>query len=78
MNPTIRAAFEAGSGVNPLVLKLLLATVAVGAVVLVALWVVVQLTDALRNEQLETGEAVFGLVKLGVLVVLLLYVILSV
>lgn len=76
MNPAISAAFEAGSGVNPGAMKLLVATIATAVVLAVALWVILQLTDAMRNEQLETGEALFGLVKLVVLVLLLLYVIL--
>lgn len=78
MNSTIRAAFADGAGVDPAHMKLILATISVAVVLVVALWVAVQLTDAWRNEQLTTREIVYGLVKVSVLVLLLLYVILLV
>lgn len=75
MNSTMRAAFQQGSGVDPLAMQITVLAVTVGAILLIALWITVQLIDAYRNEQLHTADVIGGVVKLFILVSLLLYVI---
>lgn len=75
MNETMRAAFEAGSGVAPATLKGTLATVCVGVALLVCAWVIAQLACAWRDEEISSGEAVMGMARTAVLTLLLIYVI---
>lgn len=75
MNGTLSAAFQQGSGVDPGFMHLTLTLIAIGVITVVTLAVLVQLTDAWRSERLTTAELTYGSVKLGALVMLLLWVI---
>ena len=50
MNQSMRDAFQAGSGVDPLVLKVTLTTIAVGVILVVCTWIVLQIIDAYRPQ----------------------------
>ncbi len=75
MNPTMRDAFAAGSGVDPLALKATLTLIAVGVILVVCTWIVLQLIDAYRDEQIKTEEVALGVVKLLILAGLVLFMI---
>lgn len=77
MNPGMRAAFQAGSGVDPLLLKTTLVLIAVGVILLVSVWVVVQLIDAYRNDDLTTGDVVHGVIRTLILVSLAFFIIVT-
>ena len=75
MISTLRAAFQTGSGIDPLVLKSTLGLIAVALILVVASWFVVQLIDAYRHDRLTTGDMVLGSVRLLILVALVVFVI---
>ena len=75
MNPAMRDAFRTGSGVDPLNLKLTLTLIAVGVILVVCTWIVLQLIDAYRDEQIRSEEVVLGLVKLVILAGLVIFMI---
>ena len=75
MNQSMRDAFQAGSGVDPLVLKVTLTTIAVGVILVVCTWIVLQIIDAYRNEEIKTEDVVLGLVKLVILAGIVLFMI---
>ena len=75
MNPAMRDAFRTGSGVDPLNLKLILTLIAVGVILVVCTWIVVQLIDAYRDEQIRSEEVVLGLVRLVILAGLVIFMI---
>ena len=75
MNPAMRDAFRTGSGVDPLNLKLTLTRIAVGVILVVCTWIVVQLIDAYRDEQIRSEEVVLGLVRLVILAGLVIFMI---
>mgnify|MGYP003606464358 FL=1 len=75
MNPAMRDAFRTGSGVDPLNLKLTLTLSAVGVILVVCTWIVVQLIDAYRDEQIRSEEVVLGLVRLVILAGLVIFMI---
>ena len=75
MNATLRAAFQTGSGIDPLVLKSTLGLIAVALILVVTSWFVVQLIDAYRHDRLTTGDMVLGSVRLLILVALVVFVI---
>ena len=75
MNPAMRDAFRTGSGVDPLNLKLTLPLIAVGVILVVCTWIVVQLIDAYRDEQIRSEEVVLGLVRLVILAGLVIFMI---
>ena len=75
MNPAMRDAFRTGSGVDPLMLKTTLTLIAVGVILVVCTWLVVQLIDAYRDEQIRSEEVVLGLVRLVILAGLVIFMI---
>ena len=75
MNPAMRDAFRTGSGVDPLMLKTTLTLIAVGVILVVCTWIVVQLIDAYRDEQIRSEEVVLGLVRLVILAGLVIFMI---
>lgn len=75
MNPAMRDAFRTGSGVDPLNLKLTLTLIAVGVILVDCTWIVVQLIDAYRDEQIRSEEVVLGLVRLVILAGLVIFMI---
>ena len=72
MNNEMRVGFQAGSGVDPSVLKLLIGSIGAGVILLVAAWIVLQLIAAHSEERLTSAEAFMGVVK-TVLVVCALF-----
>ena len=75
MNPAMRDAFRTGSGVDPLMLKTTLTLIAVGVILVDCTWLVVQLIDAHRQDELKNEDVVLGVVKLVILAGLVLFMI---
>ena len=75
MNTQLRNAFMSGSGVDPAVLKTTLTLIVVAVCLTVGTWVVLQLIDAYRNEDITSSEVTLGCVKLIVLLCLVFYVV---
>ena len=75
MNTQMRNAFMSGSGVDPAVLKTTLTLIVVAVSLTVGTWVVLQLIDAYRNEDITSSEVTLGCVKLIVLLCLVFYVV---
>ena len=75
MNPAMRDAFRTGSGVDPLMLETTLTLIAVGVILVVCTWLVVQLIDAHRQDELKNEDVVLGVVKLVILAGLVLFMI---
>ncbi|HRL52873.1 MAG: DUF3262 family protein [Pseudoxanthomonas sp.] len=75
MNTQMRNAFMSGSGVDPAVLKTTLTLIVVAVCLTVGTWVVLQLIDAYRNEDITSSEVTLGCVKLIVLLCLVFYVV---
>lgn len=73
MSDALRDGFTAGSGVAPDTLRVTIVTLAVGAVLLVAGWLLNQLLQAYQDERVTVADAVWGAVKTAVLVSLLLW-----
>jgi integrating conjugative element protein (TIGR03758 family) len=71
----MRNAFMSGSGVDPAVLKTTLTLIVVAVCLTVGTWVVLQLIDAYRNEDITSSEVTLGCVKLIVLLCLVFYVV---
>lgn len=75
MNTSMRNAFMSGSGVDPTVLKTTLTLIVVAVCLTVGTWVVLQLIDAYRSEDITSSEVTLGCVKLVVLLCLVFYVV---
>jgi len=75
MNTQMRNAFMSGSGVDPAVLKTTLTLIVVATCLTVGAWVVLQLIDAYRNDDITSSEVTLGCVKLIVLLSLVFYVV---
>lgn len=75
MNADMRNAFLAGSGVDPAALKLTLALIVVATCLTVGVWVVLQLIDAYRSEDITSGEVAWGCVRLIVLLAIVFFVV---
>lgn len=75
MNTSMRNAFMSGSGVDPTVLKTTLTLIVVAVCLTVGTWVVLQLIDAYRSEDITSSEVTLGYVKLVVLLCLVFYVV---
>jgi integrating conjugative element protein (TIGR03758 family) len=60
MHTALSAGFLAGSGVDPATLKLVLLCICVAVVLLVGAWMVSQLVEAYRGEQVGAAEIAMG------------------
>jgi integrating conjugative element protein (TIGR03758 family) len=77
VSSAMRDAFRTGSGVDPYTLRVVVLTVAVGVVFLIAGWFISQIFDAYKNDRVTVADAIWGTVKTGVLVALLLWTMFS-
>lgn len=75
MNATMASAFEAGSGVNPSVLKVTIQLIATGVILLVFAWVLFQIFTAYQNNRATVAEAVTSSLKATVILCLLVTVV---
>lgn len=72
MNDIARQAFQEGSGVDPLHMKVVLVLIAAGLMFTAGAWIVMQLMDAYRNDDITSRDVVLGVVKLAILMGLVL------
>lgn len=77
MNTDVRDGFLHGSGLDPATLKLVLVLLTLATCIGVGTWIVAQLINAYRNEDIKSSEVVWGAVKTVVLLGLV-FVIVSV
>lgn len=75
MNSTMATAFEVGSGVNPSALKVTIQLIAMGVILLVFAWVIVQIFVAYQNNRATVSEAVGSTLKAAVILCLLVTVV---
>ena len=71
----MRQAFQVGSGVDPVTMKTVIVIIAVGLILVSAIWILTQLADAYSHEELTSGEIVRAGVQLLIIVSLTLYVV---
>lgn len=58
MNPSMSSGFQAGAGVNPSNLKLVVLSISAGVILLVFAWIVARLIDGYRNDEVTQAQAV--------------------
>nr|WP_314710002.1 TIGR03758 family integrating conjugative element protein [uncultured Comamonas sp.] len=75
MNSTMASAFLAGSGVAPGQLRAVLLGAAIGAIFLVAAWIVAQIGQAFINNEIEKSEAIKGCISLIILLAIVIYLV---
>jgi integrating conjugative element protein (TIGR03758 family) len=73
MNDAMREAFQSGSGVDPARMKAVIAAIAAGVILAVALWIFSALFDAYRNNQLTQADVFKAFVQLLAIASLMLY-----
>lgn len=78
MHAALAAGFQTGSGVDPATVKLVLLCICAGVVLLVGAWMVSQLVEAYRGEQIGAAETAMGTVcAVTVLLLALLFMTLT-
>lgn len=75
MNSTMASAFLAGSGVAPGQLRTVLLGIAIGAIFVVAAWIVAQIGQAFINNEIEKAEAIKGCISLTILLAIVIYLV---
>lgn len=76
MNSSMATAFEVGSGVNPGALKVTIQLIAMGVILLVFAWVIVQIFSAYQSNRATVADAVSSTLKAAVILCLLVTVVL--
>lgn len=75
MNSAMASAFLAGSGIAPGQLRTVLLGVAIGAIFVVAAWIVGQIGQAFINNEFEKSEALKGCILLMIVISIAIYLI---
>lgn len=73
MDPTMSAAFEAGSGVSPTALKASVQLIASGVILLVFAWAMLAIFNAYKEERATAATAAWTALKLMVILALLFF-----
>lgn len=73
MDPTMSAAFEAGSGVSPTALKASIQLIASGVILLVFAWAMLAIFNAYKEERTTPATAIWTALKLMVILALLFF-----
>jgi integrating conjugative element protein (TIGR03758 family) len=77
MNSTMAAAFLNGAGVAPGQLRAVVLSVAIGAIFVVAAWIVGQIAQALGNGEIEKSEAIKGCITLTIVLSIVIYLVVA-
>ena len=72
MTNELSSAFEAGSGVTPGSMKLVILCICAALMFLVAMWLVSRILQDYRNRDIEAAEALHGIAYIAVPLVLLM------
>lgn len=71
MNNELSSAFEAGSGVTPESMKLVILCICAALMFLVAMWLVSRILQDYRSRDIDAAEALHGIAYIAVPLVLL-------
>lgn len=71
MNNELSSAFEAGSGVTPESMKLVILSICAALMFLVAMWLVSRILQDYRSRDIDAAEALHGIAYIAVPLVLL-------
>jgi len=56
MNSQMAAGFQAGSGVPPSAMKLVVMSISAGVILVIFAWIVTRLIDGYRNDEISAAE----------------------
>lgn len=73
MDPTMSAAFEAGSGVSPTALKLTVQLIASGVILMVFAWAMLGIFNAFKDERASLATVTWTALKLMAILAVLFF-----
>lgn len=73
MDAAMSTGFTAGSGMDPLTMKVMLDTIASGVLLLIFAWLIVQIIRSYKDGTVEVADATWNSIKAAVIFSLLFY-----